>query len=47
LDGWIDLLAPIFELNYRYIILSAGGTQASRPRVDLGQIEDGLKSADY
>lgn len=47
LDGWIDLLAPILELNYRSIILSAGGTQTARPRVDLGQIEDGLKSAGY
>ena len=46
LDGWIDLIAPIIGLDYRSIVLAAGGTQAAFPKLDLGQIQRELDSAE-
>jgi len=47
LDGFVDMIAPVVDLDYRALELEAGGPYAARPRVSLDQIQKGLESAGY
>jgi hypothetical protein len=47
LDGFVDMIAPVVELDYRAVELEAGGPYAARPRVSIDQIQKGLESAGY
>ena len=47
LDGFVDMISPVVDLDYRALELEAGGPHAARPRVNLDQIQKGLESAGY
>lgn len=47
LDGFVDLIAPVVNLDYRAVELEAGGPYAARPRVSLDQMQKGLAAAGY
>jgi len=47
LDGFVDMIAPVVDLDYRAFELEAGGPYAARPRVSIDQIQKGLKLAGY
>ena len=47
LDGFVDMIASAVGFEYRAVELDAGGPFAARPKVDLSQIQKGLKSFGY
>ena len=42
LDGWVDLMAPVLQLDYRSIILRSGGPKAHTIQLDPEEILAGL-----
>jgi capsular polysaccharide biosynthesis protein len=42
LDSWVDLMAPVLQLDYRSIILRSGGPQAHKICLDPQEIRAGL-----
>lgn len=47
LDGFVDLISPVVDLDYHAVELEAGGPYSAKPRVSLDHIRKGLAAAGY
>jgi hypothetical protein len=43
LDGWVDLIADVLKLDYKSVILEAGGSFAHRPKVKVDNVIAALR----